>query len=249
VVPELTWAYDYGLDVDAPQLWQPRVFKAHLSPAYAVRCHPGARFVFVVREPKDVLVSVWKFFHPKARELMSGTDFHDVDEFAASSYWREFHWLFNGHIWMYIRQAWEARRDPSVLLLFYEDLKDEPETQVRRLAQHMGVEVDTRLMDTVLELSSHAWMLENASMFDEHWITAQQRALGRLGPAGAATACDKVTPNGTYGAHRCALTSVSSSAMDELWARRVGVATGYDSYDAMLAAFRAEQLYRGVSAL
>jgi len=37
VVPELTWAYDMGLDVDAPQQWSPRVFKAHLSPAMALR--------------------------------------------------------------------------------------------------------------------------------------------------------------------------------------------------------------------
>jgi hypothetical protein len=34
--------YDMGLDVDAPQQWSPRVFKAHLSPTVALRCHPGA---------------------------------------------------------------------------------------------------------------------------------------------------------------------------------------------------------------
>ena len=84
------------------------------------------------------------------------------------------------------------------------------------MAQHMGVDVDTGLLGTVLERSAHARMLEHASMFDEHWITAQQRALGRWGPAGAATACDKVTPNGTYGAHRRALTPVTACAMDEL---------------------------------
>ena len=131
VVPE-QWAYDYGLDVNAPQLWTPRVFKAHQSPACAMRNHPGAKYVFVLREPKDVLVSVWNFFHTEARtSLMPGTDFRDVNEFAESSHWREFRWLFNGHIWMYIKQAWEARRHPGVLVLFYEDLKDSPEGQVR----------------------------------------------------------------------------------------------------------------------
>lgn len=89
VVPELCWAYDMGLDVDAPQLWSPRVFKTHLTPTEARRCHgPGGRMIFVVREPKDVLVSVWKFFKPKARELMPGTDFADVNAFAASAHWR-----------------------------------------------------------------------------------------------------------------------------------------------------------------
>jgi|AntAceMinimDraft_5_1070358.scaffolds.fasta_scaffold88111_1 hypothetical protein len=62
----------------------------------------------------------------------------------------------------------------------------------------MGVEMDTGLVDTVLERSGHAWMLEHATMFDEHWITEQQQTLGRWGSAGAATACNKVTPGGAF---------------------------------------------------
>ena len=61
--------------------------------------------------------------HKKTNKVFSKTP---------SSHWQEFHWLFNGHIWMYIKQAWEARRHPGVLVLFYEDLKDGPQTQVRR---------------------------------------------------------------------------------------------------------------------
>jgi len=50
-----------------------------------------------------------------------------------------------------------------------------------------------------------------------------------------------VTPNGTHGAHRHALSFDTTVEMDELWARRVGVGTGLHSYSAMLAASRAEQ--------
>ena len=83
-----------------------------------------------MREPKDVLLSVWNFFQPKARELLPGTDFAGVDDFAHSEHWREFAWLFNGHVWHYVREAWAARHVPNVLLVFYEDLKADPVIQV-----------------------------------------------------------------------------------------------------------------------
>jgi len=57
--------------------------------------------------------------------------------FMYCRHWQEVEWLFNGHVWMYIEQAWAARHDPDVLLVFYEDLKDDAEAQVRRIAYHM----------------------------------------------------------------------------------------------------------------
>ena len=60
----------------------------------------------------DVLVSVWNFFSPKARELMPNTDFADVNEFANSRHWQECEWIFNGHVWMYIAEAWWGQARP-----------------------------------------------------------------------------------------------------------------------------------------
>jgi len=242
VVTEITWAHDMGVDVDAPQLWSPRVFKAHLCPSMAVRCHPGARMIYVVREPKDVLCSCWNFFQPKARELWPGTAFANVDDFAASPWWQEMRWVFNGHVWMYISEAWEARHDAATLLVFYEDLKDDPAAQVARMARHMGVHMMDEAMREVVRCSSHEYMLAHASLFDEHWIQRQQEALGRWGSGGHCTPCDKVTANGKAGAHKKALAPATIALMDDLWSRRTGVDTGFGSYGDMLKAFRLEQI-------
>jgi hypothetical protein len=57
----------------------------------------------------------------------------------------------------------------------------------------MGVAVDDTLMAAVVERSGHQYMLEHSSMFDEHWITSQQAALGRWGIGGR-----PATAAGTY---------------------------------------------------
>jgi len=93
-------------------------------------------------------------------------------------HWQDFDWLFCGHVWMYIAQAWAARHDPSVLLVFYEDVKDDAEAQVRRMAHHMGVEADDGLIAAVVRLSRHDYMLAHSSQFDEHWRMQQRAALG-----------------------------------------------------------------------
>ena len=130
-----------------------------------------------------------------------------------------------------------------MLLVFYEDLKDDADAQVRRIAAHMGVAVDDTLIAAVVERSGHQYMLEHSSMFDEHWITSQQAALGRWGVGGRpATAAPKVTANGTHGAHKTALTGATTDLMDALWARRVMPGTGHASYHAMRAAHGTEGL-------
>ena len=58
VVPWIETAVTLGLDLDAPQRAEPRGFKSHLSYDEVPK---GARYIVAVREPKDALVSLYRF--------------------------------------------------------------------------------------------------------------------------------------------------------------------------------------------
>ena len=58
VVPWLELALDLGIDPDAPQVAEPRAFKSHLNWHDVPK---GGRYITMVRDPGDVLVSMYHF--------------------------------------------------------------------------------------------------------------------------------------------------------------------------------------------
>lgn len=118
---------------------------------------PGCKKIVVLRDPFDVLVSFYKFFENWFFDEGSVT----LDDFA-----RDF-WLARGLPVSRMNNAsyfvhlvsWYHHRDKDdVLIIFFEDLKDDLENQVLRVAKFISTEkVRTRerllngmLMSTIL---------------------------------------------------------------------------------------------------
>src|SRR3954454_13692140 len=59
VVPWIETAHDLGLDLDAEQRAEPRVFKSHLA---WTEVRKGARYLVSLRDPRDALGAVHRFF-------------------------------------------------------------------------------------------------------------------------------------------------------------------------------------------
>src|SRR6476620_10468462 len=59
VVPWIETAQDLGLDLDAEQRGEPRAFKSHLS---YDQVPADARYIVSIRDPRDALVSAYRFF-------------------------------------------------------------------------------------------------------------------------------------------------------------------------------------------
>jgi hypothetical protein len=59
VVPWIETASDLGLDLDGTQRGEPRAFKSHLA---FDQVPAGARYIVSVRDPRDALVSAYRFF-------------------------------------------------------------------------------------------------------------------------------------------------------------------------------------------
>lgn len=140
VVPWLELAADQGQDLGAPQYGAeqkcPRIFKSH---CWERDCPKFPKTIVVIRRPEDVVVSFYSFFEDWFFE--SGSI--DLDSFA-----REF-WLGRGvpptkmqnaSYFEHLVSFYKRRDDPSVLHVCFEDLLDDLEGQVRRVARFISTE-------------------------------------------------------------------------------------------------------------
>ena len=58
VIPWIKTAHDLGLDLEEPQGASPRAYKSHLGWQEVPK---GGRYIVVFRDPKDILVSLYRF--------------------------------------------------------------------------------------------------------------------------------------------------------------------------------------------
>ncbi len=136
-----------------------RVIKSH-SPSTRVPVSPSARYVVVVRDPKDVFASLYHFFlgglGRMAQVEISPQHFLELylqDRAGFGS-------------WCHHLASWWSLRDlDHVLVLTFPELKADREACIRRVAQHMRVELSEPELALVLEKTSFAWMREHEAAF------------------------------------------------------------------------------------
>jgi hypothetical protein len=135
-----------------------RVIKTHLAFDELVY-DPSARYIWVVRDPKDVFVSSYHFMRatilgPLAPSVRSWLDLYlSPDTFIGS--WAE-----------HLDGGWRNRRRDNVLFLTYEEMKTDLRLTVQRIAKFMNVELTPDELDSVVEQSSYAHMKANGHKFD-----------------------------------------------------------------------------------
>ncbi|MBA0801490.1 hypothetical protein Gohar_011854 [Gossypium harknessii] len=97
------------------------------------------KIVYIRRDPKDTFVSMWFFL----RKFVAGKNSTDVESFASIDEGFE---LFckglssHGPYWEHILGYWEAsiRRPEKILFLKYEDLLEDTQLWVKKLAEFFG---------------------------------------------------------------------------------------------------------------
>ncbi|OMO72984.1 hypothetical protein COLO4_27325 [Corchorus olitorius] len=126
----------------------------------------GGRFVYICREPKDVLVSMWHYMNKLrgrvAEELPPLSLEQAFDLFCKGV-------TFSGSYWDHVLEYWKASLESpnKVLFLKYEDLKREPSGNVRKLADFLDLpfsveEENEGMVEKIVELCS----FENLSNLD-----------------------------------------------------------------------------------
>lgn len=195
-----------------------RFVKTHL-PVDALVYSPKARYIYVARDGRDVVWSLYNH-HLNANDawyevlnetpgLVGPPIERPPDDIRV--YWREWmerdgypFWSF----WENVRSWWEIRRLPNLLVLHYADLKEDPEGQIRNVADFLGIE--PLGWERILLHSSFDYMKENA--------TASVPLGGAFWEGGAKTFIYK----GVNGRWRDALTADESAAYEMRAAAELG---------------------------
>jgi Sulfotransferase domain len=224
VVPWIETSRSLGLDLEAPQRAEPRGFKSHL--AYE-RLPKGARYVVSLRDPKDALVSMYRFMEGWFLEPGAVT----LAEYAETSLTPR---PDGGGYWNHLISWWGQRENPDVLLLSYEQMTAAPEANVRRLAAFCGIALDDELLALTLERSSLGYMLAHKDRFDDAMMRRLSEARCGLPPGSDSAKVRK----GGVGGHARELSAEVDAAMDALWAKVVAPKLGFETYAALEAALR-----------
>lgn len=225
VVPWIETSARLGIDIEAPQRAEPRGFKSHLRYDLLPK---GSRAIVSLREPKDALVSMYRFMEGWLFE--PGTI--SIAEYA--SFWMP-GGMPGGDIWTHLLTWWEQRDNPDVLLLTYEHSLADPERAIRKVAAFCGIPLDDALLALTLDHSSIGFMLKHKDRFDD--LLMRQLLADRVGlPLDSDAA--KVR-QGKAGSHREELTADLAAAVDAQWTARVMPMTGFADYAALDAAVRA----------
>jgi hypothetical protein len=161
--PDMTLRAGYAIPLanDEPQRCAPtglRVIKTHVA-LDALPCSPAARYICVVRDPKDVFVSSYHF----TRAMVLGPLMPTVDAWldaylsadTALGSWA-------GHL----ASGWRLRNSGNVLFLTYESMRADLPAAVDKIAAFMGVALQPDERAAVIERSTFAYMKKIGHKFD-----------------------------------------------------------------------------------
>lgn len=223
VVPWIETSVGCGIDIEGPQRAEPRGFKSHLAYEPMPK---GARYAVSLRDPKDAMVSMYRFmegwfFEPGAIPMGEIA----ADRMADTQ----------GGYWNHLLSWWAVRHEPNVLLLSYEHMSAEPEAHIRRLAAFCGIPLDDQLLALTLERSSLAFMLAHKDRFDDAMMRRLSEERCGLPPGGDSA---KVRA-GKVGSHRQELPAEAAAALDARWTEVVTPKLGFPDYASLEAALRA----------
>jgi hypothetical protein len=225
VVPWIETAAALEVDLESPQRAAPRGFKSHLPFDQVPK---GARYVVAFREPKDALVSGYKF--------MEGW-FIQPGAVAVADYARM--WFDKpgqkNDYWKHLLTWWAERDNPDVLLFSYEQMGADPRGCAVRLAAFCGIDLTDALLDRTLEHSSLAFMLRHKDKFSDPAMRRLSEVRCNLPPGGDSA---KVRKGGS-GGYGEVLPAEVAEAVDRTWREVIAPVTGFSTYADLDAAIRA----------
>mmetsp|Transcript_34806 Transcript_34806/g.69373 ORF Transcript_34806/g.69373 Transcript_34806/m.69373 type:complete len:374 (-) Transcript_34806:393-1514(-) len=234
VVPWDILAHDCKQDLDTDQVASPRLFKSHEGWATIPK---GAKYVYVARDPQDAFFSFYKFLPGYV-----GLAEDDIDEetFANAIFAGASH---SGQIWDHMLGWWDKRHSPNVLLVFYEDLKEDLQREVVRVAQFMGHDMsELEAIKQAIHRSSFAHMAarENAHHFDDHFV--RSHTLPMMGLAtDTPTRVSKVRKGGGDVGSQRELPPAIAERLRTKWQSIMSKPTGCADYAALRERFRLGQ--------
>jgi len=214
VVPWINMAHDMGIDIYAPQMANPRAFKTHSK---LNEVPTGGKYIVVVRDPCDALVSDYHFMG----EMFFDKDSVSLEEFAREDY------IPGRGVHAHILAFWERRNDADVLPLCFENMKTDLPGTIERVAEFIGIELDEELRQIVLRQSDIKFMQVHKEQFEDHLVRKARSAAMRLPLEGQ---LNKVR-NGQVGESKDRVPDEIKQELDAVWREEITAKIGLNSYE------------------
>jgi hypothetical protein len=214
VVPWINMAHDIGIDIHAPQVADPKAFKTHNTLDEVPK---GGKYIVVLRDPKDALLSHYHFFEDFFFEKGS----IDLETFA-----RE-HYIPGRDVYKHVAALWGRRNDERVLPLCYEQMKADLPGTIERVAEFIGIELDDELKQIVMKQSDIKFMQEHKDQFEDHLVRKARSGPMRLPLDGQ---LNKVS-NGQVGEAQKHVPEDIRKELDAVWHTEISLKIGLKSYD------------------
>jgi hypothetical protein len=146
----------YAIPLDQATDWESaperkRVIKTHFN-WDLIPYSPEARYIAVIRDPKDVFVSSYFFL----RDGLYGAAMPKVD-----TWYRLFlskHFMMTGSWAPNAAGYWAVRHRPNVLVLSFKAMKRDLRVAVKQVARFLEINASDTLIDDVIRLSSFEYM-------------------------------------------------------------------------------------------
>jgi hypothetical protein len=224
VIPWLEMCLDLKQDPNDRQVAEPRAFKSHF---HALEVPRGARYINVVREPKAVLVSFYRFF--EGWYFQPGTV--TIDEFAQEFFLSGSR---SGRYWDHVVAWWQQRGREDTLLLDYESMTEDPAKAVRRIAAFLGFDSEPERIQVAIEQSSIQFMSQHKDKYDEQLLRRWRNpACGLPVDAG-----NSKVRSGKSASESGSISPSTVTALNQAWAETVTPAIDMADYAELRSAMR-----------
>lgn len=166
-----------------------RFLKSHL-PLDGLPYYPAVKYIVVGRDPRDVFMSIWNHyrnytpdFYDRANQPLGETERpfprcpQDVRHF-----WRQwmtqgwFEWENDGYpFWSSLHHTqtwWDFRHLPNILFVHYNDLLQDLEGEIRRVARYLEIETSEEFLSEIAHAVSFDTMKRRADqLVPDHELT------------------------------------------------------------------------------
>ena len=214
VVPWIEMARDMNIDIHKSQVADPRAFKTHKDLDSVPK---GGKYICVLRDPKDALLSLYRFFEGWVMERESIS----IQDFTAGYY------LHGNRYWNHVNALWNRRKDNDVLALCYENMIEDLPGTIERVADFMEIKLDNELKDLVTRQSDFHFMKEHDRQFDDHLVREARNAICGV-PMDGTTSKVKI---GKVGESKQHIPDQVSVELDSIWNAQVTSTIGLRSYE------------------
>jgi len=144
----------------------------------------------------------------------------------------------SGIIWVHFLSWWKQRKNPQILWMFYEDLRNDLEKGVLRIAKFLNIQPDRRLLDLVVKRSTFSYMKSNQGQFDGHFVF--HRVKKQMGMQGFPYKATKVNKARKIGESKVVIPTKILATLEAKWATILRPATGCTSYKELMNAVKAD---------